>query len=52
MQLIAPSAEYIDSYRAALAEFAEQCIGGFWHAFGPIDDAEQYVRRIANYPHR
>ena len=51
MKLISPTPAYIESYRSSLAEFEQHGISGFWHSFGPIDDAEEYVRSIAHYQH-
>ena len=52
MELIEPSLEFIESYKSALAEFEREGISGFWKFFGPVDDAEEYLRNIERYQHQ
>lgn len=52
MELIEPSLHFIQSYKSALAEFRREGISGFWKFFGPVDDAETYLRSIKRYQHR
>jgi predicted acetyltransferase len=52
MQLIEPSTAYFESYRAALKEFEDRNITGFWSLFGPPDHAERYVSTIRKYRHK
>jgi predicted acetyltransferase len=52
MKLIEPSLQFIESYKSALAEFEQEGISGFWKFFGPVDDAETYLRKIRRYEHK
>jgi predicted acetyltransferase len=52
MELMEPSLRFIESYKCALAEFERDGISGFWKFFGPVDDAETYLRNIKRYQHR
>ncbi len=51
MELIEPSLAFVESCRAALREFEDEGISGFWELFGPLDDAEAYIQRIKQYQH-
>lgn len=51
MELIEPSFAFVESYRAALREFEDEGVSGFWTLFGPLDDAEAYIQRIKQYQH-
>jgi predicted acetyltransferase len=42
---------FFESDKAALGEFQDNGISGFWRSFGPIDEAEAYLRRIKHYQH-
>jgi predicted acetyltransferase len=51
MELIEPSARFIESYAEALIEFDTHGISGFWKSFGPIDSVDLYLQRIKQYDH-
>lgn len=51
IELIEPSAAFIESYQSALIEFDEQRIVGFWKLFGPIEDVAAYLQTIRSYQH-
>ena len=49
MQLIKPTVQSFESYRAAIAEFEAHGVTGIWSLYGPLDDPETYVGRMESF---